>query len=118
MRPGVQLAYFNSVFDEFNLLLTKCKSYFHNWQLKAIINNRQLQIRSFQLTVSTWKLNSHTTVVVELEGVTDVHGAQHRKSIHMVNHPDINPVQQGLTSVNRRQLVFPCGASRSRHGTN
>ena len=32
----------------------------------------------------------------------------------MVTHPDINPVQQGLTLVNRRELVFPFGASRPR----
>ena len=31
----------------------------------------------------------------------------------MVAHPDINPVQQGLTSVNRREPVFPFGASRT-----
>ena len=104
--------------ENFRLKLTKCKSDFHNWQLKAIIDNGRLRIHSFQLTLSTWKLNSHTTFDVEVEGVTYVHGMQHRKSIHMVNHLDINPVQQGLTSVNRRQLVFPFGASRSRLGTN
>ena len=98
--------------------LTKCKIYFHNWQFKAIIDIRQLRIRSFQFSVPTWKLNSHTTFVVEVEGVTDVHGVQHRKSIHMVNHPDIHAVQHGLTSVNRRQPVFPFGASHSRLGSD
>ena len=34
--------------------------------------------------------------------------------IQMVTHPDINPVQQCLTSVNRREQVFPFGASRTR----
>ena len=34
-----------------------------------------------------------------MEGVIDVQVVQHRKSIH----PDINPVQQCLTSVNRRE---------------
>ena len=33
--------------------------------------------------------------------------------IHMVTHPDINPVQQSLTSVNRREPVFPYGDSRT-----
>ena len=97
--------------------LTKCKIYFHNWQFKAIIDIRQLRIGSFQFSVSTWKLNSHTTFVVEVEGVTDVHGVQHRKSMHMVNHRDIT-VKHGVTSVNRRQPVFPFGASRSRLGTD
>ena len=32
----------------------------------------------------------------------------------MVTHPDINPVQQGLTSVNRREPVFSFGDSRTR----
>jgi len=31
----------------------------------------------------------------------------------MVTHPDINPVQQGLTLVNRREPVFPFGDSRT-----
>ena len=31
----------------------------------------------------------------------------------MVTNPDINPVQQGLTSVNRRELVFPFGDSHT-----
>ena len=31
----------------------------------------------------------------------------------MVTYPDINPVQQGLTSVNRREPVFPFGDSRT-----
>ena len=44
----------------------------------------------------------------------DVQGVQHRKSIQMVTHPDINPVQQGLTSVNRREPVFSFDASRTR----
>ena len=30
----------------------------------------------------------------------------------MVTHPDINRVQQGLTSVNRRESVFPFGDSQ------
>ena len=29
----------------------------------------------------------------------------------MVTHPDINPVQQGLTSANRREPEFPFGDS-------
>ena len=33
--------------------------------------------------------------------------------IPMVTHPDINPVQQGLTSVNRREPVFPFGDNRT-----
>ena len=35
-------------------------------------------------------------------------------SIQIVTHPDINPVQQGLTSVNRREPVFLFGANRTR----
>ena len=31
----------------------------------------------------------------------------------MVTHPDNNPVQQGLTSVNKREPVFPFGDSRT-----
>ena len=31
----------------------------------------------------------------------------------MVTHPDINPVQQGLTSVNRQEAVFAFGDSRT-----
>ena len=46
--------------------------------------------------------------------VIDVQGVQHRKSIQMLTHPDINTVQQGLTSVNRREPVFTFGASRRR----
>ena len=38
-----------------------------------------------------------------------------RKSIQMVTHPNINPVRQGLTSVNRQEPVFPSGASWTRH---
>ena len=34
----------------------------------------------------------------------------------MVTHPDINPVQQGLTSVNGWEPVFPFGDSRTIHG--
>ena len=30
----------------------------------------------------------------------------------MVTHPDINRVQQGLTSVNRQESVFPFGDSQ------
>ena len=60
------------------------------------------------------KLNPHTTFVVEVEGVIDFQGAQHRKSIQMVTHPDIDALQQGLTSVNRREPLFPFGASRTR----
>ena len=30
----------------------------------------------------------------------------------MVTHPDINPVQQGLTSVNKRERGFPFGDSQ------
>ena len=45
-------------------------------------------------------------------------GVQHRKSIHLVTHPDINPVQQGLTSLNRRNPVIPVGASRTRVRTD
>ena len=44
----------------------------------------------------------------------DFQRVQHGKSIQMVTHPDINPVQQGLTSVNRREPVFPFCASRTR----
>ena len=60
------------------------------------------------------KLSPHTTFVVEVEDVIDAQGVQHRKSIQMVTHPDINPIQQGLTSVNRREPVFPFGASHTR----
>ena len=59
-------------------------------------------------------LNPHTTFDVEGEDVIDVQGVQHRKSIQMVTHPDINPIQQGLTSVNRGEPVFPFGASHTR----
>ena len=56
------------------------------------------------------KLIPHTTLVVEVEGVIDVQGVQHRKAIQMVTDPDINPVQQGLTLVNRREPLFSFGA--------
>ena len=49
-----------------------------------------------------------------MEGVIDVQGVQHKKSIQMVTHLDINPVQQGLTSMNRREPMFSFGASRTR----
>ena len=49
-----------------------------------------------------------------MEGVIDFQWVQHRKSIQMVTHPDINPVQLGLTSVNRREPVFLFCASRAR----
>ena len=44
----------------------------------------------------------------------DVQGVQNRKSSQLVSLPDINPVQQGLTLVNKRKPVFPFGASRTR----
>ena len=31
----------------------------------------------------------------------------------MVTHPDINPIPQGLTTMNRREPVFPFGDSRT-----
>ena len=62
------------------------------------------------------KVNPHTTFLVEVEEVIDIQWVQHRKSIQMVTHPDINPIQQGLTSVNRREPVFPFGASHTRRG--
>ena len=34
-------------------------------------------------------------------------------SMQMVTHPDINPIQQCLTSLNRREAVFPFGTSRT-----
>ena len=34
-------------------------------------------------------------------------GVQHREIIQMVTHPDINPIQQGLTLVNGQEPVFP-----------
>ena len=34
----------------------------------------------------------------------------------MVTHPDINPVHQGLTSVNRQEPVFPFGDNRTDNG--
>ena len=43
----------------------------------------------------------------------DCQRAQHRKFNQMVTHPDTNPIQQGLTSVKRREPVFPFGASRA-----
>ena len=33
--------------------------------------------------------------------------------IYMITHPDINPVQQGFTAVNRWEPVFPFGDSRT-----
>ena len=48
-----------------------------------------------------------------MEGVIDFQRVQHGKSIQMFTNPDINPVQQGLTSVNRRERVFPFAASRA-----
>ena len=59
------------------------------------------------------KLNLHSTFVVEAEAVIDVPGVHHRKSIQMVTHSHINPIQQGVTWMNRRELVFPFGASRT-----
>ena len=50
------------------------------------------------------KLNSHTTFVVEVERVINFQRVQHSKSIQIVAHPDINPVQTG----------FPFGASHTR----
>ena len=38
-------------------------------------------------------------------------GVQHREIIQMVTHPDIKPIQQGLTSVYGREPVFPIGDS-------
>ena len=59
------------------------------------------------------KLNPHTTFIVEVEGIIDVHyasltsqGVQQRVFYQRVTHPDINPIQQGLTSVNRWEPVF------------
>ena len=60
------------------------------------------------------KLNPHTTFVVEVEGVIVVQGVQHGKAIEVVTHPEINSVQRGLTLVNRWELVFPFGVSRTR----
>ena len=40
-------------------------------------------------------------------------GVQHREIIQMVTHPDINPIPQGLTSVNGWEPVFPFGDSRT-----
>ena len=60
------------------------------------------------------KLNPGTTFFVEVESVIAVQGVQYTNSIQMVTHPDINPVQQGFTSVNRREPVFPFSASRTR----
>ena len=60
------------------------------------------------------KLYPHTTFVVEMEGVIDFQCVQYRNSIQMVTHPGINPVQQQLISVNRREPVFPFCASRTR----
>ena len=66
------------------------------------------------------KLNPHMTLnfVVQVEGVIDVHYAsmtsqwvQHTEIIQTLTHPDINPVQQGLTLVNRPEPVFPFGDS-------
>ena len=34
-------------------------------------------------------------------------GVQHREIIQTVTHPDINPIQKGLTLVNRQETVFP-----------
>ena len=44
----------------------------------------------------------------------DVQRVQHRKYTQMVTNPDINPVQQCLTSVKRQEQVFPFGAGRAR----
>ena len=69
------------------------------------------------------KLSPHTTFVVEVEGVMSTTPAWLPKQystgcfIPMVTHPDINPVQQGLTSVNRREPVFPFGDNRTVPGT-
>ena len=41
------------------------------------------------------------------------HEVQHRIFNQMVTHPDIHPVQQGLTAVNRREPVFPFGDGRT-----
>ena len=64
-------------------------------------------------------------IVVEVEGVIDVHyasltsqGVQNKEVIQMVTHPDINLVQQGLTSVNGRKPLFPFGDSRTTFATN
>ena len=35
----------------------------------------------------------------------------------MVTHPDINRVQQGLTSVNKWERVFPSGDQKSQNET-
>ena len=49
-------------------------------------------------------------IVVHYTSLTS-QGVQHREIIQMVTHPDINPVQQGFTFVNRRDSVFPFGDS-------
>jgi len=63
---------------------------------------------TLKVRLRSTETNPLTTFVVEVEGVIDVHyailtsqGVQHR-----VFYLDINPVQQGLTSVNRREPVF------------
>lgn len=38
-----------------------------------------------------------------------------REILHMVTHPAINSVQEGLTWVNGREVLFPFGASRTQN---
>jgi len=78
--------------------------------LIALSRSRRLNCEGRSSTRSVrLKLNPHTTFVVEVEGVIDFQGVQHRKSIQTVTHPDINPIQQCLTSVNRREPLVLAG---------
>ena len=86
-----------------------------SYLLIARSRSRRLNCEGRSSTTSDrLKLNPDTTFVVQVESVIDVQGVQHTNSIQMLTHPDTNPVQQGLTSVNRREPVFPFGASRTR----
>ena len=50
--------------------------------------NRQSQVEI------EWNSTHTQQFAVDVEGVIDVHRVQHGKSIQMVTHPDINPVQR------------------------
>ena len=82
-----------------------------------------LSFQSLRLSLTTYINHKPIIPTSELKWVfTRTFNGQHKdddqwnvdKIRQMVTHPGINPVKQGLTSVNRREPVFPFGASRTR----
>ena len=82
-----------------------------------------LSFQSLRLSLPPTTYINHKTIIStsELKCVfTKKFNGQHKddqwnvdKIKQMVTHPGINPVKQGLTSVNKREPVFPFGYSRT-----